>query len=306
MVQRKAPDKPQLHPHLISHVVKSHCHAPPPSSYQQEAAQIKGGGGGDIKKTMMEKLITSTLPNYMKQTCSSGAKNFCSLKPSHSACNVCSYTYCCLNGHGRHDELRQLPLKQFLSERRRLMNNKQDIELSSDFFIEIHDKSPQVKDIDVQSSEEVNVMMDFPAYDSGSVSETPEQTEIESEQLNDMEADIEKQDEDEVMDVEPVHCNQNLTECDNKRKSRNEPQYLQVESEPEAEKVDLRHLVMSERRTAEEWMIDYALQEVVNKLGPARKSKVELLVEAFEIVRPTPECELPPKHAQQRPVQARS
>lgn len=300
MVQRKAPDEPQSHSHLVSHDVKSQCHAPPPSSNQQEAAQIKGGG--NIKKTMMEKLITSTLPNYMKHTCSSGAKNSCSLKPSHSACNVCSYTYCCLNGHGRHDELRRLPLKRFLSERRRLMNNKQDIELNSDFFIEIHNKPPQVKDIDVQSLEEVNVMMDFPAYDSGSVSESLEQTKIENEQLNEIEVDIEQEDEDGVMDAEPVH----LTEFDNKRKSRNESQYLQVESEPEAEKVDLKHLVMSERRTAEEWMIDYALQEVVNKLGPARKSKVELLVEAFEIIRPTPECELPPKHAQQRPVQARS
>ncbi|KAL2320695.1 hypothetical protein Fmac_029664 [Flemingia macrophylla] len=65
------------------------------------------------------------------------------------------------------------------------------------------------------------------------------------------------------------------------------PRYLPVEPDPEAEKVNLRHQDMEERKGTEEWMLDYALRQVVSKLTPARKRKVELLVEAFETVMPT-------------------
>lgn len=66
-----------------------------------------------------------------------------------------------------------------------------------------------------------------------------------------------------------------------------EPKYLPVESDPEAEKVNLRHQGMGERKGSEEWMLDHALRQVVAQLTPARKKKVELLVEAFETVMPT-------------------
>lgn len=69
------------------------------------------------------------------------------------------------------------------------------------------------------------------------------------------------------------------------------PNFLTVELEPEAEKVDLRHQEMGERRNTEEWMLDYALQKTVNQLAPARKKKVALLVEAFESVLPIPKYE---------------
>ncbi|KAK6933876.1 Calmodulin-binding domain, plant [Dillenia turbinata] len=39
---------------------------------------------------------------------------------------------------------------------------------------------------------------------------------------------------------------------------------------------------MDDRKNAEEWMVDFALQRAVNKLATARKKKVALLVEAFE------------------------
>lgn len=65
------------------------------------------------------------------------------------------------------------------------------------------------------------------------------------------------------------------------------PRYLSVEPDPEAEKVNLRHQDMEERRGSEEWMLDYALRQVVTKLTPARKRKVGLLVEAFETLMPT-------------------
>lgn len=67
-----------------------------------------------------------------------------------------------------------------------------------------------------------------------------------------------------------------------------EPNYLPVESDPEAEKVDLRHQMMDERKNAEEWMVDFALRQAVTRLAPARKKKVALLVEAFEKVTPIP------------------
>ncbi|KAL5743804.1 hypothetical protein ACOSQ2_026920 [Xanthoceras sorbifolium] len=66
-----------------------------------------------------------------------------------------------------------------------------------------------------------------------------------------------------------------------------EPQYLHLDSDSEVEKVNLRHQNMEDRKNAEEWMLDHALQQVVAKLTPARKRKVELLIEAFETVTPS-------------------
>ncbi|KAL6853431.1 hypothetical protein ACP4OV_019460 [Aristida adscensionis] len=65
------------------------------------------------------------------------------------------------------------------------------------------------------------------------------------------------------------------------------PDFLPAVTGPEAEKVDLRHQMMSDRRNAEEWMVDYALRKAVKKLARAQKRKVEMLVQAFETVLPT-------------------
>ncbi|KAJ4837117.1 hypothetical protein Tsubulata_044592 [Turnera subulata] len=67
-----------------------------------------------------------------------------------------------------------------------------------------------------------------------------------------------------------------------------DPNFLPIVPGPEAEKVDLRHQMVDDRKNAEEWMLDYALRQAVTKLGPARKKKVSLLVEAFETVLPIP------------------
>ncbi|KAJ1262669.1 hypothetical protein BS78_09G127000 [Paspalum vaginatum] len=69
------------------------------------------------------------------------------------------------------------------------------------------------------------------------------------------------------------------------------PNFLPLELDPDAEKVDLKHQMMDERKNAEEWMIDYALRRAVTNLAPARKKKVELLVQAFETVLPHDEDE---------------
>lgn len=64
---------------------------------------------------------------------------------------------------------------------------------------------------------------------------------------------------------------------------------VQLETSPESEKVNLRHQTVDERRRAEEWMLDYALQQVVGELAPKQKKKVALLVKAFETVVPPQE-----------------
>ena len=65
------------------------------------------------------------------------------------------------------------------------------------------------------------------------------------------------------------------------------PNFLPLTQDAESEKVQLRHQDTEDRKNAEEWMLDYALQQAVAKLTPARKRKVELLVQAFETVNPT-------------------
>lgn len=69
------------------------------------------------------------------------------------------------------------------------------------------------------------------------------------------------------------------------------PNFLPVEPDPEAEKVDLKHQMMDDRKNAEDWMVDFALRRAVDKLAPDRKRKVALLVEAFETVTPTSKWE---------------
>ncbi|KAL9248583.1 Calmodulin binding protein PICBP-like protein [Drosera capensis] len=70
-----------------------------------------------------------------------------------------------------------------------------------------------------------------------------------------------------------------------------EPKHLPVEPDPESEKVDLRHQEIDDRKDANEWMLDYALQRAISKLAPARKRKVALMVTAFETVIPVPRYE---------------
>ncbi|XP_030457941.2 calmodulin binding protein PICBP isoform X2 [Syzygium oleosum] len=64
------------------------------------------------------------------------------------------------------------------------------------------------------------------------------------------------------------------------------PQHLPPQPHDEPEKVNLRHQDKDGRKNTEEWMLDYALQQVVFKLTPTRRRKVHLLVEAFETVSP--------------------
>ncbi|KAL2478377.1 uncharacterized protein Fot_47391 [Forsythia ovata] len=85
-----------------------------------------------------------------------------------------------------------------------------------------------------------------------------------------------------------ARCKRSIDECDESRQfNPRAPNYLPVEPDPDAEKVDLKHQMIDDRKNSEEWMLDYALRQAVTKLAPARKRKVALLVEAFEKVLPS-------------------
>lgn len=75
------------------------------------------------------------------------------------------------------------------------------------------------------------------------------------------------------------------------------PNFLPEVADPDAETVDLKHQTIDERKNAEEWMVDFALQQAVTTLAPARKRKVALLVEAFEKVLPTPKFQSHHRHS---------
>ncbi|XXG50517.1 hypothetical protein AAC387_Pa02g4513 [Persea americana] len=64
-----------------------------------------------------------------------------------------------------------------------------------------------------------------------------------------------------------------IENCDQLKKfNPRPPQYLLPVPDPEAEKVDLRHQIMDERKNAEEWMIDHALQKT-HQIGSSTKKK---------------------------------
>ncbi|GMH18693.1 hypothetical protein Nepgr_020534 [Nepenthes gracilis] len=67
---------------------------------------------------------------------------------------------------------------------------------------------------------------------------------------------------------------------------RQRQQYLQIKPDPESENVILRHCLKDQKKNAEEWMLDYALQQVIAKLDRAEQRRVELLIQAFETIRP--------------------
>lgn len=67
------------------------------------------------------------------------------------------------------------------------------------------------------------------------------------------------------------------------------PRQLQLETDSGAGKISLRRQTADEKKRTEEWMLDYALQQVVSQLAPTQKRKVSLLVKAFETVVPPQE-----------------
>ncbi|KAL3523206.1 hypothetical protein ACH5RR_016040 [Cinchona calisaya] len=84
-------------------------------------------------------------------------------------------------------------------------------------------------------------------------------------------------------------CKRSLEECkEPKDFNPREPNFLPVEPDQEAEKVDLKHQMMDEKKNADEGMLDFAIQQAVTKLPARKKKKVALLVEAFETIMPIP------------------
>lgn len=108
-----------------------------------------------------------------------------------------------------------------------------------------------------------------------------------------------------------INCKKPAIELEEEREfNPRDPNFLPVVPDPEAEKVDLKHQDIDDRKMAEEWMLDYALQQAVTNLTPARKRKVALLVEAFEKVLSIPKYDThpirnnAPSFSHSRPIQA--
>lgn len=74
-----------------------------------------------------------------------------------------------------------------------------------------------------------------------------------------------------------------------KLKPQSPQQEILKNDQEEEKRIELRRQMMNERKKAEQWMLDYAVQHIVTKLTPARKKRVSMLVEAFEAVVPLPE-----------------
>ncbi|GKE53596.1 plant calmodulin-binding protein-related, putative isoform 1 [Tanacetum coccineum] len=97
---------------------------------------------------------------------------------------------------------------------------------------------------------------------------------------------------DDLTELQDSSINQEMDD-DSKEFNPRGPNFLPGVPDPDAETVDLKHQTMDERKNAEEWMVDFALQQAVTTLAPARKKRVSLLVEAFEKVLPIPKYETP-------------
>ncbi|KAL7617078.1 hypothetical protein Lser_V15G03581 [Lactuca serriola] len=161
--------------------------------------------------------------------------------------------------------------------------------------------------------------MDFESDKHSEIEEEPEKPATSGEEVLDSidEEPTSKSDEKPAISGEELpDSSMNLNESTRRKKTDKEiedsgeynlrgPNFLPEVADPDAETVDLKHQTMDERKNAEEWMVDFALQQAVTTLAPARKKKVALLVEAFEKVIPTPKYESHNRHTSKAFTNAR-
>ncbi|XP_010525351.1 PREDICTED: uncharacterized protein LOC104803167 [Tarenaya hassleriana] len=140
---------------------------------------------------------------------------------------------------------------------------------------------------EISEGEERAAEESFPPYDSKNVQgEGPEKMSFA--------CGSKSSDQDQTVDFRKwiIKCKKTVKDIESLRAfNPREPNYLPIALDPDDEKVYLKHQDVDERKNTEEWMIDYALQRAVSKLGPARKKRVALLVQAFETVIPVPKCQ---------------
>nr|GEW54582.1 RNA-directed DNA polymerase, eukaryota [Tanacetum cinerariifolium] len=60
------------------------------------------------------------------------------------------------------------------------------------------------------------------------------------------------------------------------------PNFLPEVPDPDAETVDLKHQTMDKRKNAEEWMVDFALQQAVTTLAPTQKKEFHCLLKLLK------------------------
>ncbi|KAL1212534.1 Calmodulin binding protein PICBP [Cardamine amara subsp. amara] len=189
--------------------------------------------------------------NAHRETCSSLLKDSkftkCLTLTPPGVLKLCTYTYCSLNAH-LHREFPPL-----ISARRRFLKSHASVKTSGDGGC-----------VDVYVDEK---------KENGSTGEIDIQLVLKTEET--------------LLTLLRKHCKREECSEDWREFNPREPNYLPISSEPSSEMVKLKHQDMDERKNAEEWMIDYALQHTISKLALERKKKVALLIEAFETILPT-------------------
>ncbi|PWA87175.1 calmodulin-binding protein [Artemisia annua] len=169
---------------------------------------------------------------------------------------LCRYQHCSLNGHHHHEP----PVKRFAYLKRRSSKDQKSL-------------NPQAQTTDKQASKKQEVKVTKKNQGGDKKEPVPENG-----KPNGWNNYIKK-----VKLLKSF-----ITEFEKAKKiDPNKRGNVPLVSEPESENVSLRHQATGNKKSYDEWKLDYALQQVVGELAPSRsKRKVSLLVKAFETVAP--------------------
>ncbi|GJX29201.1 putative calmodulin-binding domain containing protein [Tanacetum coccineum] len=167
---------------------------------------------------------------------------------------LCRYQHCSLNGHHHHEP----PAKRFAYLKRRSPNNQKGL-------------NPQTQGTDKRASKKQEVKVTKNNQGGDKKAPVPENGKPNGWNY-----------------IKKVKLLKSfMTELEKAKKSNpNKRENVPLVSEPESEIVSLRHQAIGDKKSYNEWKLDYALQQVVGELAPSQKRKVSLLVKAFETVAP--------------------
>ncbi|KAK8925642.1 hypothetical protein KSP39_PZI018110 [Platanthera zijinensis] len=238
---------------------------------------MKKNSGAGIRHTV----------NLSRATCSTAikvARNPDSLELNEPKAKLCTYSYCSL-----HNQKQEAPLpvvKCFLRAKRQSFEAQNRMNQKKKSSGSKNDPNTVQKIEDERSRDDAEIM-DIVCRINGMMLEDCEK----SNQLQDFYSvtsfeDYDEEDKNSEISMEmrriPTENHENNAREFNPRTPRFLPP--KTVAAAAAEKVTLKHQPMEERKTAEEWMIDYALRQTLRRIAPARKRKVSLLVAAFESV----------------------
>nr|GEX84044.1 putative calmodulin-binding domain, plant [Tanacetum cinerariifolium] len=167
---------------------------------------------------------------------------------------LCRYQHCSLNGHHHHEP----PAKRFAYLKRRSPNNQKGL-------------NPQTQSTDKRASKKQEVKVTKKNQGGDKKEPVPEYGKPNGWNY-----------------IKKVKLLKSfMTELEKAKKiNPNKRENVPLVSEPESEILSLRHQAIGDKKSYDEWKLDYALQQVVGELAPSQKRKVSLLVKAFETVAP--------------------